>query len=387
MPTFLSDRLSIPTEREYSDEGFLIVPARISRTGIQEYLAVEMGLTDRDPSEIIRVFRPEEEVFSEKSLKSFENKPVTDNHPPGLLNAKNAKEFTVGHAIGDVKRDGMFVSTTIHVTDAEAIAKIESGKVELSNGYTSDIVWTPGVTPTGESFDAIQRNIKGNHIAIVERGRAGPACRVADNLPITGDIVIMAKITIDGVDYEVSDQAAQAVSKLHQRVSDAGHETQIETEKAKKKEDELEEAKKEAKSSHDSMQAKLDSANEKIPTAETMDKMVVDRTALVDSVRAIVPDIKWEGKDAMTLRKEVVAVKCPTVQMDSVSDDYVQARFDMLREAISINPQQSLTDALTLQVTKPTGTEVKDNRPASVIARDSFAERSRNAWKPKKEAS
>ena len=379
---FLTDRLNITTEREYTDEGFLKVPARISRTGVQEYLAVEMGLTDRDPKDIVRVYRSEDEVFNDESLISFANKPVTNNHPPELVDSRNSRQYSVGMSGPEVTRDGMFAKTVLHVTDEDTIKNIESGKVELSNGYTADIEWTEGVTPDGEQYDAIQRNIKGNHIAIVERGRAGPACRVADNLPITGDKVAMAKITIDGVDFEVSDQAAQAVGKLQARLKDAEMETQEKDEELKKKEDEMEAKEKEAKATNDALQAKLDDAKSKIPTADTLDKLVAERTAVVDTVRKVVPDIEWEGKDADTLRREVVAAKCPNVQLDSVSADYINARFDMLVESVESNSQQHLDDALSQQVKDNDGKDV-DNRPLDVIAREKMMADSQSAWKTK----
>lgn len=379
---FLTDRLHLTTQREYTDEGFLKVPARISRVGIQTYLAVEMGLTDREPTDIIRIFRSEEEVFSDQSLKSFANKPVTDNHPPELVNTANAKQFTVGMSGPEVVRNGDFAETILHITDATAIKNIESGKVELSNGYTADIDWVPGVTPTGESFDASQRNIKGNHIAIVEHGRAGSACRVADNLSLKKETKPMGNVTIDGVDFEVSDQAAQAVRKLQARVKDAEEETKISKEEAKKKEDEMEEAKKKADKTEDSLKAKLDDANSKLPTTDALDKLVQDRILVVDSIRKVMPEIKFEGKDADTLRKEVVAAKCPNVQMDSVSSDYIKARFDMLLDSVTGNSQHDLDKAFSKHVTNDLNVK-KDNRPKSVIARDNAAERARNAWKPK----
>ena len=379
---FLSDRLNITTEREYTDEGFLKVPARISRIGIQEYLAIEMGLTDRDPTDIIRVYRPEEEVFSDESLTSFASKPVTNNHPPELVNTKNFRQYGVGFSGPEVTRDGMFAKTVLHVTDEESIKSIESGKCELSNGYTADIDWTPGVTPDGEQYDAVQRNIKGNHIAIVERGRAGPACRVSDNLPNLGDTVTMAKITIDGVDFEVSDQAAQAVGKLQASLIDAEKETQMKAEEVKTKEDEMEEEAKEAKKTEDSLKAKVDDANSKIPTADTLDKLVADRTALVDSILKVAPEMEWQGKDADTLRREVVAAKCQNVQMDSVSTDYIKARFDMLVESVESNSQQQLDDAFTQQVNDKSK-KVEDTRSADVIAREKMMADSQNAWKTK----
>lgn len=379
---FIKDKLKIASKRVYSDEGFLQVPAHISRVGIQNYLAVEMGLTDREPTDIIRVFRPAEEVFADTSLSSFASKPITNNHPPELVDSKNSKEFSVGMSGPEITRDGDLVLALLNVTDEDAIKSIESGKVELSNGYTADIDWTPGIAPDGQAFDAIQRNIKGNHIAIVERGRAGESCRVADNLPESGDEVIMAKITIDGVDFEVSDQAAQAVGKLQKRVSDAEEMTQKEKDKAKEAEDQTEEVKKESKKTEDSLNAKLDDALSKIPSAKTLDSLVTERTALVDSIRKVMPEVKWEGKDAMTLRREVVAAKCPNVQMDSVSDDYISARFDTLADAVAQNSQHSLDDALTTTITN-NDEKVEDTRPASVIAREKFVEDSRNAWKSK----
>lgn len=373
---FLADRSDIASEREYTDEGFLQVPARISRMGIQEYLAIELGLVDRDPKDIIKVYRPEEEVFNESSLKSFANKPITNNHPPELVSAKNAKDFSVGMSGPEVLKDGMFVKTTLHVTDGAAIAQIESGKVELSNGYTADIEWVPGVTTNGEEYDAIQRNIKGNHIAIVERGRAGPACRVSDNLPMPGELVTMAKITIDGVDFEVSEQAAQAVAKLQAGLNDATKKAEdTEEEEKKRKEEEAAKADK-FKKTEDALQAKLDDALSRIPTTEHLDKLVAERTALIDAARQVMPDLQWEGKSAEAIRLEVVGAKCPLVQLDAVSPDYIAARFDMLVEGAGSVHQ--LDRAFAHQVTNPA---VVDSRPLDIIAREKMILDSRDAWK------
>lgn len=380
---FLHDLLQIPSERTYTDEGFLIVPSRISRTGIQEYTAAEMGLSDRDPTDIIRVFRPEEEVFSNESLLSFSNKPVTNNHPPVLVDASNFKEYSVGHSSKEISRDGMFVKAELTIMDLDSIKAIESGKSELSNGYTSDIEWTEGISPDGESFDAVQRKIKGNHIAIVERGRAGFACRVADNLPDTGAGAIMAKVLIDGVDFEMPDQAAQAVGKLQARLTDAEEETSKKAEELKKKEDEMEEAEKEAKAKEDSLNAKLDDAKSKLPTSDSIDKLVADRCLLTDSVLKIIPDFEFTGKDADTIRKEVVGAKCANVQMDSVSSDYISARFDMLLESVDGNPQLNLDNAFKSSVDK--NLNIKDTRSEGTIARDKFMEDSRSAWNTNKE--
>lgn len=379
---FLQDRLNVSTKRVYTDEGFLKVPATISRIGIQEYLAIEMGLEDKDPMDIIKVYRPPEEVFKDESLTSFQNKPVTNNHPPEMVDCKNFKDYTVGHSGSIVTRKGDFVDTELTIMDEQSIKDIESGKAELSNGYLADIDWTPGITPNGESYDAIQRNIKGNHIAIVERGRAGASCRVADNLPNRGDEHIMPKITIDGVDFEVSEQAAQAVGKLQSSLSDAMNEAEKTKADLKAKEDEMEEKVKEAKKTEDSLKAQLDSAKEKEMTAEQFDKAVEERKVLVDSILTICPEIQWQGKDDKTLIAEVVSKKSPNLQMDSLSEDYIKARFDIMREEINSNPQHNM-DSHFKQKVKDDNHEVKDNRPADVIAREKFQEDARQAWKKK----
>ena len=137
---YIKDRINLTdSQRKYTDEGFLIVPARIARTGIQEYLAMEMGLEDRNPMDIIKVYRPKEEVFSDESLASFANKIMTDNHPSELVNADNAKKYQIGFSGPEVTVDGIYAKTMLYVTTSDAIKKIEQGKVELSNGYQSDI--------------------------------------------------------------------------------------------------------------------------------------------------------------------------------------------------------------------------------------------------------
>ena len=383
----LFDRLKITSERTYTDEGFMRVPATISRVGIQEYLAFEMGLTDGDMNRVIKVYRPEGEVFDETSLSSFTNKPVTNNHPPELVDATNAKDYTVGMSIAEAVRDGDLVSTELIITDADAISEIEGGKVELSNGYTADIDWTPGIAPGGIQFDAIQRNIRGNHIAIVERGRAGSACKVADNNPQTnGTGAYMAKITIDGVDFEVSEQAAQAVGKLQTENSGIKNSLQDANSKLEAKDSEIADAKAEVKSVTDSMQAKIDDAETKIPNAETMDKLVSARQKLVSQAKAICPDIKWQGKDNETIVKEVVSAKCSNVQMDSVSIDYINARFDMLVENLDSNSQHSLDSAFSDAVSSEDEDEEmkdedEDNMKESEKARQKMADSARNAWK------
>lgn len=150
-------------------DGRLRADGRLTRTGVFVY---------RDASgHERREYRPPEEVFHEDSLASFSMAPVTDDHPPESVDASNARKYAVGSVGESLRRDGDHVAAALVVYDAATIAKMERGKVQLSCGYIADVADEPGVSPAGERYDAVQRNIRGNHVAIVDIGRAGPgAC-------------------------------------------------------------------------------------------------------------------------------------------------------------------------------------------------------------------
>lgn len=159
-------------------EGFLIcrnVP--IARVGDQEYLGREIGLTGSDAGRIITVHRPPEEVFSDAALASFEGKPVTNDHPPDLIGPDDVSFYEKGHA--QVIRRGTdewqgYMVADLHIHDRELIDAIQNGKREISCGYQCDYV------PEGDGTYS-QKNIRGNHVAVVDRGRAGRRAAILDS--------------------------------------------------------------------------------------------------------------------------------------------------------------------------------------------------------------
>ena len=162
-----------PHQLETGD-GFLIcrnVP--IARTGKQEYLGTEVDKPERPT---VTVIRPEEEVFSDAAIASFEGKPFTDDHPPVMLTPENAGQYEKGH-VQNVRRgtgdfDG-FVVADIHVHDAATISAIQNGKRQISCGYECEYEENPDGTLT-------QKNIRGNHVALVDVGRAGTKAAIMD---------------------------------------------------------------------------------------------------------------------------------------------------------------------------------------------------------------
>ena len=159
-------------------EGFLIcrnVP--ISRTGDQEYLGWESGIPGAGGGQIVTVHRPPEEVFSTAALASFEGKPVTNDHPPVLIGPDDVKTYEMGHAQNVRRGEGEWEEYTLadlHIHDRELIDAVQSGKREISCGYECEYV------PNGDGTYT-QRNIRGNHVAVVERGRAGKRAAILDS--------------------------------------------------------------------------------------------------------------------------------------------------------------------------------------------------------------
>lgn len=158
-----------------TSEGYLVcVDSVLARTGKQTYTRDEV-FNDGEEVEV-EVDRPEEEVFSPETLASFENKPLTLTHPDEDVTIENFREYAVGF-VRDIKKgmdEGKPVMLgTLVITDKEAIEGVESGKYkDLSCGYDCDIV---------DSDNPCQRNIRGNHVALCEQGRAGNA-RVVDSV-------------------------------------------------------------------------------------------------------------------------------------------------------------------------------------------------------------
>ena len=156
-------------------EGFLIcrnVP--IARTGDMQYLGREIGL---EHNQIIKVHRSSEEVFSEAALASFEGKPVTNDHPPELLTPDTVSVYEKGHAQNVRQGTGEwkdYVIADLHIHDGCLIEAVQNGKREISCGYECEYA------DDGDGTYS-QHHIRGNHIAVVERGRAGKRAAILDS--------------------------------------------------------------------------------------------------------------------------------------------------------------------------------------------------------------
>lgn len=304
MKVSIVDKMHVAGTVRTSD-GYLAADARIARTGIYEYSGAEMGMPDRA---VVKVYRPEETVFSDASMASFAHKPVTLGHPAQNVTSDNWAKHARGYSGDTVKRDGQFVRVPLIVTDAAAIRRVEAGEVELSAGYTVQIDHTPGTTPDGEAYDcAMVGAIVGNHIAIVPKGRAGSQCRIGDSLWPT-DVKDSPDVTtktavIDGVPVLVTDASEAIIAKRDATIMD------------------LTAARDKAVTDLAVQQAEVVRLNKELSdakvTPERLAALVTARAAVVADAAKLAPDLTvTDAMDDAAIRKAVVSARLGDVAKD-----------------------------------------------------------------------
>ena len=159
---------SMPMPRAYfTPEGFLKDRPILTSTGIFEY--------ENPDGSKRRELRLPQDVFSPESLRSYRGKPICISHAAGLIDKNNVAENQIGTILSDGERSGDDVKAEIIIHDTDAMKS--AGFKELSLGYNLDLDETPGVW-NGQRYDAIQRNIRINHLALVREARAGEQARL-----------------------------------------------------------------------------------------------------------------------------------------------------------------------------------------------------------------
>jgi hypothetical protein len=312
--------------------GFLVIDsARTARTGVQIYGDAD-GNTWGE-------YRPDEEVFAGDSLASLNMNVLTNDHPAAFVTAANVRDVQVGHTGADARRDGRFVVQSITVTDADTIREIKAGKRQLSRGYFARLVQDRGVAD-GQPFTVRQTNIRGNHLAIVDRGRAGPDVGIplvrGDAFhTFTGEIQTMKtqdneapaleSVVIDGETFDVppavAARLADAMNKPFGKSPD---------------DDEEEDTATRTKSDGDveALRAKLDALEAEAKTRADSEATRIDaRVNLVTVAREVLgADAKTDGvSDAAIMRAVIVRVN-PALEgrldANASSPGYVRASFD-----------------------------------------------------------
>lgn len=308
-------------------EGYIKGSAIVTRTGVFKYI-------DNQGNVRLELRHPDD-ILEEDSLDSLKQIPITVEHPTVLVDSTNVKQLGVGLTGETVKIDGENIKTTVTITSIDGVEAINSGKEELSLGYTLDLEEEEGIY-NGQPYTHRQKNIRYNHLAIVERARAGANARlnfdsfeyamiVDENIKLEREK--MVKINIDNVDVEVDEAVKKAYDSLNARL-DA---------EIKSKSDIQKEI--------DSLKARLDEKEEELKKANEMN----NDSAISEKAKARVELIAKAGKvvniDGLydlsdrDIKLSVIKSRYDSLDLTDKSDDYVSARFDAICEALSNNDE------------------------------------------------
>lgn len=185
------------TARVQDANGWYEVPRNpLSRVGVFPYTkkSTQYPGWEGDPGGIVMVYRPQEELSDPETVQSFRLTPWTDNHamlgdpevdPNLTAPEQKGVHGTIGEQLEYDASDRTLYGN-VKVWSSSLAAAIEAGKKELSCGFRCVYEFTAGVFE-GQPFQAIQRRLRGNHLASVEQGRMGPGVAVLDHFSFAYD--------------------------------------------------------------------------------------------------------------------------------------------------------------------------------------------------------
>lgn len=369
---------------EMLPNGFLSIMALLTRTGIFSYQQIDPDGTVR----VLRQLRTPENVFAPEAMASLSGLPITNNHPENLLTPENASDFIVGSASTTPKRifapnqgdSEEYVQQRLTIWDEDTIEMIKSKeKTQLSLGYSCELDFTPGVYK-GENYDAIQKNIRVNHGSLVQRGRAGPSCRVLmddgtekvvncdgiTEVEITNDKEPVVKnFTFDGKSFEVEDSVHTLLTSFAGKIGEGDN-------LAGSKQKEIDRI----TAVCDDLKSQITVQNDS-EDASKFKEAVKIRVALEAQGASVLGDsVNLDSLSDREIKEKCIVKLRPACNLDGKSDVYVDARFDM---AVEDNANKSGDEGLGKKINNQDSTS--DAWSISAKAKKSAWEKATNAWK------
>jgi hypothetical protein len=315
----------------------------IARVGVFPYRTVN--------DDVVMEAKLPTELLSDSTVESANNKPITDGHPSQLVTADNSKELMKGFTAENAHVDGDMVKVDMTITDADLIKEIGDGKEELSIGFKTEVVPVQGEYQ-GIHYDSVQRNIQINHVAVVDKGRAGHSVRITGDsaemvLKEKGESMETTKVMLDGANVTVAmadaDQVAKSntdLASLKKQLADAQakeKELQDKIDKIQGKADAADELQKKA----DEAQAKADAADKQIEElqgklksyeGDGLDKMIEAKLALEKDAKPFLGDsYDFAGKSDKDIKIAVIKAIDDGFDAENRSDDYINAFFDAVK--------------------------------------------------------
>jgi len=332
-------RFDSDTIERLSNGSIRIKYARLARVGIQKYF-------NPDGSEWNELRTPEE-VFHADSMASYVGSSLTIDHPIRggervYVDPSNWSDFAVGHVGYDVRKDGDFLASSLIISRADAIdAVLNKNLRELSCGYMMKPVDESGEW-NGQRYDAIQTEIRNNHVALLEPGRARggrqltmkmdsvePIYRLDSNREIiieSREKTMPKKITIGGItySYEADDSFTDALSQERSRYDSLKSEFETMKGKLAAAEKEVEIEKKRADSASDQ---------------KVIDKVVNDRFELI--ANAVKLGVKPEDANGLSAREIKLRALGDGFRVDS-SDDFIDGAFNYALSKVENEPEKEI---------------------------------------------
>ena len=302
--------------RSFTQEGYLkCVNVRLAKAPqVRQYYAYEFpNLEGYSADQVINVYVSADDLFKPDVIKSFNGVDATDYHPPkNEINASNWKDYHIGDC-ENVRQEGEFMMGDLIIKDQNSINAIQSNeRIEISLGYSADLVIEQGTAPDGTPYQAKFINFKGNHVALVKYGRCGGDCRIGDQKPNPKGKKMEVKV--NGIRFEIGDNQALADALKQQ-------EDQLQNLKAAKlkvgdKQFAIGDELTAVQAVVDKLQTENADLTQKVGdleknqiTPEKLDQVVAERASVVADAVALVPGIKTEGCSCEQIKRDVIAAK------------------------------------------------------------------------------
>lgn len=330
------DTAPINKVEQDANTGFIHVNnVPIARVGVFPYLKADgsIEMEAKLPAELL----------ADTTVDSANNKPVTDDHPEEFVNQSNAKKYMKGFTASNAHVDNDTLRVDMTITDAGLIDEINKGKQELSIGFETEIVPQKGEYK-GSVYDSVQKNIQINHVAVVERGRAGHSVRlVGDSAEMVDDIkkgkhMDVTKVRLGDTDITVATSDADKVVKVD--ADNSEKEKKIADLKAKiadyeKQLKELQGDADSSKKSEEEAQAEKDALEKQLETykkkyeGDGLDQAIDARIGLIEKVKPYVGDsFDFKGKTDKDIKVATLRAIDDSIDLINKSDDYINAYFD-----------------------------------------------------------
>ena len=372
-----NDRVSVGQTKQTS-EGYLVATAKVARTGVQEYLAAELGdvaaQAGFNPGDIVRVYRHPDQVFSQDTLNSITRVPVTIDHPQESVSADNWSQYAVGEVGDAFAKDGEWIVVNPMIKDARGIEAAKSTHKEISMGYNANIV----KARDGIDADFEMTDIRMNHLALVPRGRAGSQARIGDSwgaAPISDNqpgvtpnnrpkegLMTTKTVVLGDKAVQVLVEDAAEVERFKQESANALVDAEDKfTNIIAAKDEEI-------------GKLKAELADAKKAAEIDVDALVAARTELVAQVKAIDAKIEAKGLSDAELRKAAVAAKLGDEMVKDASEAVILGMFKAI--AKDAKPADPVGEALKNGTRQPVGDAAAQMKDAFAKSVDDL-----NAWR------